>query len=414
MDRIDRIPYRPKPQVLRYLENESLTIRGWHFIGADFKLRFSQETVELGKISEATGPISLCNNGMHACRLILDALKFANGPVVCRVKIFGETQEDREKICGRYRQVLAYGDIIWQLHQYGFDLTSSILSGEETDLWELLDVKKKWIERRASSGTLADARQEAKTRLRYKDSIQGRMVAATLEEENVWTCLHQIARAAYGQRLLVLSGEYVSAQSRWQAINKRFEDLIIPKLRFYEGAYGYTNDYFQNDKAASAVHRSHPGFDAVQVERYAQQLSIDSENIRANQLCSSIKRPVYEILIIAPSTVFANPNFPHSHPNYRFTRVSVPSELAKLILKRDFDYLLFDLGTTSLSVEAVYHMIERVKSEMRFKFYVFGDVNEISRNIDFVKQLPKVFPKPLDANFFERLIKHSTDNCYKQ
>ena len=86
-------------------------ILAWHFLPADGKTRYSQETVAVGGTLEATGKLILCTNGLHASRKILDALGYAPGLIVCRVEISGEVVEGDDKLCGQQRRCLAMGNI---------------------------------------------------------------------------------------------------------------------------------------------------------------------------------------------------------------------------------------------------------------------------------------------------------------
>ena len=89
------------------------TILAWHFVSKDRVLRHgSGLTVEPGYVyTEDEGPIVLCQNGMHASRTVWQALIYAPGPVLCRVKVWGEVKEDSDKLVGRHREVIAMYDI---------------------------------------------------------------------------------------------------------------------------------------------------------------------------------------------------------------------------------------------------------------------------------------------------------------
>lgn len=81
--------------------------RCWHFLQDDKRLRWgNQAVVEEGKTYRATGPLKMCENGMHGSEKILDALGYAPGSVICLVEIWGNVQKDTDKLVGRYRKVL--------------------------------------------------------------------------------------------------------------------------------------------------------------------------------------------------------------------------------------------------------------------------------------------------------------------
>jgi len=65
----------------------------WHFLGGDRRMRYPPYTlVEAGQTYTAEGPLAICQNGMHACAQVLDALCYAPGGVVCRVRLSGERE----------------------------------------------------------------------------------------------------------------------------------------------------------------------------------------------------------------------------------------------------------------------------------------------------------------------------------
>lgn len=62
-------------------------ILGWHFLRSDKKLSHGGTLVEAGYIySEDSPEIKICQSGLHASRRALDALTYAPGPIICRVK----------------------------------------------------------------------------------------------------------------------------------------------------------------------------------------------------------------------------------------------------------------------------------------------------------------------------------------
>lgn len=79
----------------------------WHFLADDRRLRFGDhELVEAGKTYTAKGRLAMCSNGMHASERALDALQYAPGATVCRVRLSGQrTGRNRRPnpVCRRYR-----------------------------------------------------------------------------------------------------------------------------------------------------------------------------------------------------------------------------------------------------------------------------------------------------------------------
>ena len=87
------------------------TIKAWHFLPKDGCLRYgTKEKVEVGKTITIDGPIKLCEKGLHGSRSVRDALKYSPGPTVCRVEIWGDVEEQGDKLAGRNRRVLQMAD----------------------------------------------------------------------------------------------------------------------------------------------------------------------------------------------------------------------------------------------------------------------------------------------------------------
>lgn len=92
---------------------------GWHFLPDDKRMQFGKrELVEVGKTYEAVGLLRLCKNGMHASRRIIDALKYAPGPICCKVELRKEIIEDIDKAVARARHVIAMVDATKILHEF--------------------------------------------------------------------------------------------------------------------------------------------------------------------------------------------------------------------------------------------------------------------------------------------------------
>jgi hypothetical protein len=95
-------------------------MKAWHFLPEDRYLRWSRELgpVEPGWIYTAEGDLKMCNWGMHGSVKPLDALKYAPGPIVCRVELSGVMIHDRDKVCAQNREVLWMADATETLREF--------------------------------------------------------------------------------------------------------------------------------------------------------------------------------------------------------------------------------------------------------------------------------------------------------
>ncbi len=95
-------------------------IYGWHFLQKNRTLRYGDDRyVSPGKTytSGEEAP-RLCEYGMHASRKALDALRFAPGSVVCRVRCWGDVLVDNDKFVARNREVLWMANVEDALHRF--------------------------------------------------------------------------------------------------------------------------------------------------------------------------------------------------------------------------------------------------------------------------------------------------------
>jgi hypothetical protein len=83
------------------------SILAWHWLAADRRLGFDDgRLVEPGQTLTVDGEPELCKNGLHASRSILDALGYAPGPIICRVRLSGRIVEGDDKLVGTERRCL--------------------------------------------------------------------------------------------------------------------------------------------------------------------------------------------------------------------------------------------------------------------------------------------------------------------
>src|SRR3990167_2240589 len=136
---------------------------GWHWLAEDQRLRFgTKEVVKAGETYTAEGPLRMCRNGMHASRRAIDARESAPGPVICRVRLYGEIQHDIDKSVARHRTVLWMADATAILHEFALVCGEAALGQmaamvDEPDprSWEALGVKRRWLVGKATDDELA-------------------------------------------------------------------------------------------------------------------------------------------------------------------------------------------------------------------------------------------------------------------
>jgi hypothetical protein len=91
----------------------------------------------------------MCNNGLHASETPLNALYYAPGSLVCRVRLHGERDKGFDKVCARYRTVLWMADAENLLRAFAADCAQDLLererqAGREPDraLWAAVSASR--------------------------------------------------------------------------------------------------------------------------------------------------------------------------------------------------------------------------------------------------------------------------------
>src|SRR5512144_1448552 len=83
----------------------------WHFLPADWRLRFGPRTlVTPGLVLAEDRPLQMCEVGLHGARRAIDAFIYSPGPVVSHCLIWGDVIEDDDNLCGSRREHVAMAD----------------------------------------------------------------------------------------------------------------------------------------------------------------------------------------------------------------------------------------------------------------------------------------------------------------
>ncbi len=100
---------------------------GWHFLPEDRRLRDGEPAPADGVALRYEGPLELCTSGLHASRRILDALRYAPGPIVCRVRLGEEIIEGGDKLVATERTILWRYDATEVLQAFARACASDVL-----------------------------------------------------------------------------------------------------------------------------------------------------------------------------------------------------------------------------------------------------------------------------------------------
>ena len=86
------------------------TLDGWFFAQESRKLGYGDNrAIVIGRTHRVRGALELCKHGLHASDRAIDALSFAPGPIVYRVKLSGSILRGDDKACASARTYIAGG-----------------------------------------------------------------------------------------------------------------------------------------------------------------------------------------------------------------------------------------------------------------------------------------------------------------
>jgi hypothetical protein len=138
----------------------------WHFLPADGMTRYAPRVpVIVGETLRVVLPIVLCQRGLHASLCALDALNYAPGPIVCRVRMSGDIKRAADKLVASERTVLWMYDATRVLHEFACCVAeAALLLAEVTDerSWRAIEAKRAWLRGEIGDTQLAAAMDAAR------------------------------------------------------------------------------------------------------------------------------------------------------------------------------------------------------------------------------------------------------------
>lgn len=139
---------------------EQEKVRGWHFIRDDGRTQYGSILVKAGQTYSIQGRTILCEQGFHGCELLIDALKYAPGAMLCRVELWGDLKRGSDKIVAQNRHVQWMLDVTRLLHGFACDVAEELLRKHgvtDERSWNAIRVKREWMDGKATDEELAAA-----------------------------------------------------------------------------------------------------------------------------------------------------------------------------------------------------------------------------------------------------------------
>ena len=168
----------------------------WHFLPEGRRLRWgTSEEVKPGQKLTVEPPLRMCYHGLHASVRAIDAIRYAPGPIVCRVELSGEIIEDRDKVCATERTCLWMADATRTLHEFAIWCAEGALNGErkagrepDPKSWAAIQAKRDWLDGKITDDQMDDARDAAEA--------ADRAAAWTAAVAAAWTASRAASRTA--------------------------------------------------------------------------------------------------------------------------------------------------------------------------------------------------------------------------
>ena len=137
----------------------------WHWLPEDRRLRYdSRQLVVAGETIKHDGPVVMCESGLHASERAIDSLRYAPGPIICRVTLGGTVIDGKDKSVASERNVLWMADATNTLHEFACLCAEDSLRTakvEDVRCWQAIETKRKWLRGEATDDELTAARAAA-------------------------------------------------------------------------------------------------------------------------------------------------------------------------------------------------------------------------------------------------------------
>ena len=167
-------------------------VYAWHFLANDRRLRYgTRQKVRTGVTIRIEQTPRLCYVGLHGSRLPLDALQYAPGEIVCRVRIGGIIVEDGDKLAGQTRTVMWMADADKTLREFACWVADQALDAAERNGLPV-------------SAASREAVSVARLRIKGKATEEELAAARSAAWSAAWSAADAAARSAYNRKLTAM------------------------------------------------------------------------------------------------------------------------------------------------------------------------------------------------------------------
>jgi hypothetical protein len=118
------------------------SIECWHFARADRKLGYGDNRlIDVGTIHKVDATPKCCTAGLHGSIKAVDALTYAAGPIISRVRISGIIDNQSDKLCGQKREYLAIADATEELRSFARWCALHVIH-----LWNVPEIVRQYLD----------------------------------------------------------------------------------------------------------------------------------------------------------------------------------------------------------------------------------------------------------------------------
>lgn len=133
-------------------------VLGWHFLPKDMKLGYGDDRkAKVGETLTVNTFPDTCHSGLHASHRPAHAAHFKKGPIMCRVQVWGDIDDDGEKFAGKNRHVLWAKELttkdLRELYKHlgisvpsSYDQSGLVHRMGELNSYSYADRANKWLE----------------------------------------------------------------------------------------------------------------------------------------------------------------------------------------------------------------------------------------------------------------------------
>lgn len=181
-------------------------VLAWHFVGAT--LRDGRAIPPDGEVLIHKGPLVICESGMHASERLIDALQYAPGNTLCRVRMSGKAVRQDDKLATTERTILWRIDATDVLRAFARRCALDV-----AHLWEMPPVVRQYLEtgdeslRAAVWAAAWDARAAART----VTWDAARTAARAAEWDAAWAARDARAAVMAAQNTILTAMVYAAA-----------------------------------------------------------------------------------------------------------------------------------------------------------------------------------------------------------